>query len=344
MDKPLFSLIIPCHNPEKTIDKVFDSLTRQGIHNNELEIILVDDNSDNINYQQQIKEKYGFFNINFVKTNTNIHCPGNTRREGMKWINGKWLFFCDQDDFFEDNALYQIKNYIMEHQKKKIYVISTIMRGYNDKTNIAHTEFAHKQAWLHGKWYSMENLIIPYHINFKENLKTHEDIYFNSEVYAVLFKLGIEWDALDIYTYKWVDNPESLTRKPTNDRGYLFENFNDYFISASEPYWEEAVKTKNVIFVNQIMMTILHAYFYYESASYYEGPDNYKDIVQLIYQYIQNVMKDLQMTLDDIVNFVYADPIKYKLIYEECIIYSGVFIPKTSFRDFIYKVGNMNFE
>ena len=92
------------------------------------------------------------------------------------------------------------------------------------------------------------------------------------------------------------------------------------------------------------MMTMLHAYFYYESASYYEGPDNYKDIIQLIHQYIQNVIKDLQITLDDIVNFIYADPIKYKLVFEECVIYSGLFIPKTSFRDFVYKVGNMNFE
>ena len=306
MKKPLFSLIIPCHNPEKTIDRVFDSLTRQNICNDELEIILVDDNSDNTDYQQTIKEKYYFFNI-------------------------------------EDNVLFQIKNYIMENQKKTIYVISTIMRGYDDKTDTAHTEFAHKQAWLHGKWYSMENLIIPYNINFRENLVTHEDIYFNSKVYAVLFKLGIEWDTLNIYTYRWVDNPESLTRKPTNDRGYLFENFNDYLVSASEPYWEEAVKTQNEIFVNQLMMTILHAYFYYEAASYYEGPNSYKDIIQLIHQYIQNVIKDLQITLDDIVNFVYADPIKYKLVFEECVIYSGLFIPKTSFRDFVYKVGNMNF-
>jgi len=339
MKRPLFSLIIPCHNPDKTICRLFDSLTRQNFSKDELEIIVVDDNSDSLDYRNKILD-YDF-NVIFTETDTDKHCPGNTRRTGMPYVTGKWLFFCDQDDFFEDNVLPQIEQYINEHKDETIYVISTIMRSYNVEEDKFTQDFPHKQAWLHGKWYSMDNLIIPYNINFKKDLITHEDIYFNSSVYAVFFKLGIEWDTLDIYTYRWVDNPESLTRKPTNDRGYLFENFNDYLVSASEPYWEEAIKTQNVIFVNQLIMTILHAYFYYEAASYYEGPDNYKDIIKLIYQYIQNVIKDLQITLDDIVNFVYADPIKYRLVFEECILYSGLFIPKTSFRDFIYKVGNI---
>ena len=333
----LFSLIIPCHNPEKTIFRLFDSLTRQHIPSDDLEIIVVDDNSDNLEYREQIKQHYSF-NLRFVETSTDIHCPSNTRRKGMEFVTGDWVFFCDQDDYFEDNALAEVKKYILDSDHK-IYVISTIMKAYNEQTDKCHTEFAHKQAWIHGKWYSMKNLIIPYGINFKEDLVTHEDIYFNSFVLAILYQLDCDWDYFDLFTYRWVDNPESITRKPTNDRGYLFENFNDYLVAAGEPFWAVAKATGHPIFINQIMMTLLHAYFYYEAVSYYCGATDYVDIVEDIHNYIRRIVDELNFTLDDIVNFLYVDPYKYEAVKDDCACYSGQFIPKTSCRDFIYRVG-----
>lgn len=334
----LFSLIIPCHNPNQHyIKQLFDSLLKQNIEKEDLQIIIVDDNSDNLEYHNLIK-KYNL-NTEFVYTNVNIHCPGNTRREGMFHVKGQWVFFCDQDDFFEDNALIQIKNYINQHKQEKIYVISTNMRAYNEKTKECHHNFIHKPAWLHGKWYSMNNLIKPFNINFKKDLITHEDIYFNSTVLSKLYFLKKEMNCLDIFTYRWVDNPESLTRKPTNDRGYLFENFNDYLVAAGESYWEEATKYQDPICINQLIMTLLHAYFYYEAADFYEGPDDYQDIFEIIRQYSYNIQKDLKFTPQDIIDFVYVDPAKYDAVKEECDIFSGKFIPNISFRDFIYKLG-----
>ena len=335
-----FSLVIPCHNPEKTIFRLFNSLTRQRISNDDLEIIIVDDNSDDLGYREQLKSHFDFDMI-FTETDTNIHCPSNTRRKGMESVKGQWVFFCDQDDYFEDNILLKIKNYILSSDHK-IYAVSTIMRAYNEAKDECHTEFAHKQAWIHGKWYSMENLIVPYNINFRKDLVTHEDIYFNSCVLSTIYQLKKDLDYYDIYTYRWVDNPESITRKPTNDRGYLFENFNDYIISASEPYWEIAKISDDPVFINQVMMTLLHCYFYYESASYYEGATNYKDILVIIHNFIKRIIDELGYTLDDIVDFIYVDPYKYDGVRKDCVVYSGEFIPKTSCRDFIYKIGNLS--
>ena len=258
--KPFFSLIIPCHNPSKTIGRLFFSLQKQAIPNEDLEIIVVDDNSDSLDYWNTIKT-FGM-NVIFTATDVDIHCPGNTRREGMKYLHGQWLCFCDQDDFFEDTAFKSVRDYITSVTDHTIYVVSTIMRACKDDTYECHTDFVHKEAWLHGKWYSMENLIRPYGINFKKDLKTHEDIYFNSVVLSHLYDKAVNWDELNIYTYRWVDNKDSLTRRITDDRGYLFENFNDYITCASEPYWQGA-KERKYIFANQVIMTLLHAYFYY---------------------------------------------------------------------------------
>ncbi len=332
----MFSLIIPCHNPDKTIARLFDSLTRQSIAKDELEIIVVDDNSDSLAYRDIIK-RYNF-NVKFCETNEQLHCPGNTRQEGMKYVTHDWLCFCDQDDFFEDNAFSQVKTYIEENTSHTIYVVSTIMRAYDERTNSKYKEFVHKQAWLHGKFYSMKNIILPYKVQFKHDLKTHEDIYFNSLVLSHLFKLGRDWDYLDVHTYCWVDNPDSITRQPVNDRGYLFENFNDYLVCASDPYWEGAKDTNNIIFINQIIMTLLHAYFYYEFASYYYGATDYADIIILIRNYLLRMINELKMTPEYIIDFVYADPYKYDKVLEDCKIYCTNFIPKTSFRDFVFRL------
>lgn len=334
---PLFSLIIPCHNPEKTIFKLFDSLTRQCVPKKELEIIVVDDNSTSTDYWTQLKALYGLWNLVFVKTDTKVHCPGNTRREGMKYVRGEWLFFCDQDDYFEDNALAKVKEYI-ETRDKKMYVISTIMRTCDPVTDECKEVLAHKQAWLHGKWYSMKNLIIPYNVNFKKDLVTHEDIYFNSCVLNVLFYLETDWEYFDIYTYRWVDNPDSLTRRTRDDRGYLYENFQDYIDSASEPYIENAKEIGEPIFINQLIMTALHCYFYYEAASYYEGATKYADIIEMIRRYVWRLHDELNYSPEFIVDYVYASASRYDAVRRDCMIASGLFIPKTSFRDFIFRL------
>lgn len=332
--KPYFSLIIPYHNPKiNDVIRLFDSLYYQDINNDDLEIIVVDDNSDNKEEYQTIIKNTGL-NIIFVDTDTDIHCPGNTRRAGMNHINGDWLFFCDQDDYFEKHVLLVIMK-ILETFPKKPSILSTGMFSYNQEENKYSKNYSHKQAWLHGKFYNYNDFISKYDINFKKDLKTHEDVYFNSLCASKMKNPDKEIISIDIKTYRWVENPDSLTRKATNDRGYFFENFNDYIIAASEPFWNNEINPE--VANNQLMMTILHCYFYYEAASYYNGPYDFKDTLQYIIEYIKKLLNH-NYSSDDIVNYIYKDPIKYDLVMKDCEIIVGKFIPKTSFRDFIYRL------
>ena len=345
----MFNLIIPYHNPSiKEVDRLFRSLTRQCISYKIFKVIVVDDNSDNKKeYQKYISDNFISIgmDVEFVSTSTTIHCPGNTRRAGMDYLDpdAEWLCFCDQDDYFEDGAFANVIDYIKKNDSKEtpIYVVSTIMVSYNQEKNESTKEFKHEQAWLHGKFYNIPKLIKKYNINFKKDLITHEDVYFNSLIIAKIFELGVDFNYFDIITYRWVENPESLTRKEYNDRGYFYENFNDYVCAASEPYWEGAKDKTNLVFVNQVMMTILHCYFYYEAASYYNGPYEYKDVLNCIVILLKKAQEELNYDLDFIVDFLYEDPVKFSLVLENCELCSGKFICKTSLRDFIYKAGTM---
>jgi glycosyltransferase involved in cell wall biosynthesis len=336
--RPFFSLIIPCYNTGEKIRRVLDSLTRQGIDKDDLEIIIVDDNSTDKSFIE-IAKTYDF-NIIFTETHTTVHCPGNTRRQGMNCYTGKWLFFCDHDDYFEDHALPQVRDYILNCNHEPM-LVCTILHSYNEKTQTYTLKLARHVAWLHGKFYNVDKLIRPYYVNFKENLITHEDIYFNSLVLSHLYDMGMTYDYLDIPTYRWVEDETSITRSYHlhNTRPYMYDNFNDYIIAAGDPYWDKAIRDGNPFYINQLMMILLHSYFYYEAASYYNGPTEYKDVLNYIRNFLLRLLEDLDITLDSIVDYIYSDPLRFKQVQEECEISTNIFIPKTSFRDFVYRLG-----
>ena len=337
MSRPFFSLIIPIHNTtDEFITRLFDSIKFQAIDKEDLEIIVVDDASDN-GYDYRSKIDTYDLNVKYAETNTEIHCPGNTRRKGMELVTGEWLCFADQDDYFEDYALSSVKEFI-QTSDHTIYCLMSQFKQVDEPSGEVTASYSRKTAWLHGKWYNMDCLIKPFKINFKEDLASNEDLYFNCSVINTLITLGTDYDYLDKYTYRWVNNPDSISRKPTENRGYLFETFSDYLMATTEPYWESAIKTKDSERINQIMMTLLHAYFYYEAAVYNYNSNEYGDILQMICSLATRIMQAFNCTYLDIIKYVYADAERYNVVRDDCEVTCGNFITNTSFRDFMYRL------
>lgn len=94
------SIIIPCYNVEKYIDKCIESILNQKL--NDYEIILVDDSSTDNTYKK-IKEyetKYPF--IKTIKNKKNSGA-GFSRNQGLKIASGEYISFIDSDDYIDDN-------------------------------------------------------------------------------------------------------------------------------------------------------------------------------------------------------------------------------------------------
>ena len=328
-----FSLIIPCYNTAlKDLDRLLSSVTRQGICKDDLQVIIVDDGSTDTSFYAIADSYEDLLNIEIHVSDYEMHCPSNSRRFGMQFVKNEWVCFCDHDDFFEDNAFSIVRGII--EQTGEQYLVCTLMRSW-DEENDKYTVIDNQQAWLHGKFYNMKNLCAVKPINFKKDLISHEDIYFNSAVGSVLFSMNRDFLYHPIPTYRWVENPNSVSRRPRDDRGYMFENFNDYIIAASEPFFDGA-KSGDDMSLNQFLMTLLHAYFYYETASYHFGAKDFKDCLLYIRDFMQLIMTEFDMSSDDIVNYVYSDPARYNLVRRDCDLLCGDFIEKTSFRNFIY--------
>lgn len=100
MDK-LISIIIPCYNVEKYIDRCFDSLLSQTIGFDKLEIILIDDCSTDGTW-----DKLTAIEASYPESVMIIHCDengrqGRARNIGLQYASAPYIGFVDSDDWIE---------------------------------------------------------------------------------------------------------------------------------------------------------------------------------------------------------------------------------------------------
>ena len=77
---------------------MYKSMFEQNIDQNLIEVILIDDNSEQNSNIIFIKNK--FKNLRYFKNRRDLG-PGISRNIGIKKSKGKYVFFLDSDDFFK---------------------------------------------------------------------------------------------------------------------------------------------------------------------------------------------------------------------------------------------------
>lgn len=99
--KKLISIIIPCYNVEKYLDRCFSSLVKQTIGIENLELIFVDDASTDNTWSTLLAIESACPDSVLV-----IHCDenhhiGGARNAGMKYATADYVAFVDADDWVE---------------------------------------------------------------------------------------------------------------------------------------------------------------------------------------------------------------------------------------------------
>lgn len=123
---PLISVIVPIYNGEKFIDICVGSLLRQTI--NDIEIILVDDGSTDSSLQVCRKwEKLDSRVILIHQENAGVSAA---RNNGVNVANGKYIGFCDVDDWIDDDMYEILYNNIIKTDSM-ISIISLLVHKDN---------------------------------------------------------------------------------------------------------------------------------------------------------------------------------------------------------------------
>lgn len=101
MKKPLISVVIPCHNQEKYLEKCLLSITEGGI--SDYEIIAVDDGSTD--GTPEILSAFSKKCNRMRTVSLDGRGAGAARNLGMKYALGEFILFMDSDDYLERGAL-----------------------------------------------------------------------------------------------------------------------------------------------------------------------------------------------------------------------------------------------
>lgn len=99
----MISIIIPCFNGYRYIDRCLASLERQTYK--DFEVVVCDDCSTDDSFER-LKAYFSHSSLNntLIRNSKNVG-PGESRNKAIDASKGDFLMFCDCDDWYEDNAL-----------------------------------------------------------------------------------------------------------------------------------------------------------------------------------------------------------------------------------------------
>lgn len=120
-EQPLVSVIVPTRNTGKYIQKCLDSLISQTLKN--IEIIIVDDNSEE-NILNTVSDYCKDSRVVYYKLNYTSG-PGGARNKGLEMAQGKYIGFCDSDDWI-DIDYYQQAVHFMDISQSDMGMFSFI--------------------------------------------------------------------------------------------------------------------------------------------------------------------------------------------------------------------------
>lgn len=129
----LISVIVPVYNAEKTLPRCLDSLLNQGLSEEEMEVVCVDDGSED--GSKDVVRSYAGkpgAHVRLVENARNMGCPAS-RNRGIEEAQGEIITFCDADDYLVKGAYRAL---IDRHWSEKVDVLrftSRTMDAYSLK-------------------------------------------------------------------------------------------------------------------------------------------------------------------------------------------------------------------
>lgn len=203
------SVIVPIYNGSEYLRKCLDSLLKQTIESNQMEVLLVNDGSTD--ESEMICREYTRFYDNFkyfYKENEGLSA---TRNYGLRRAKGKYIAYLDCDDMYSDETLKNVCDFFDEHYSEIDEITIPIVRYKNGKTLPLHYRYKYETKTgiydLDKYPYVSQTTINIIVKNLKEdnilfdetpNFR-HEDQAYNNAVLMKKRKVGFVKDAEYMY-------------------------------------------------------------------------------------------------------------------------------------------------
>ena len=327
MNKPIISIIVPIYNSEKYLSRCIESLLLQTF--NEIEIICVIDGSkdDSLKICNEYEKKDSRI-ITIVQENQGQAVARNT---GLRHASGKYIQFCDPDDYYSlymceklynsilfsgaDLAVVGIK--IIYDQKNIIYGDREYYRiKYNGLTTVNEVVFRYIDSSVCNKIFN-KSIIDKFDINFPVGL-CYEDACFIFKY--LLVSTTIFFNVEPFYYYiRHKDSIMGMTFEKTDralDHVRILEDIKLFMINNN----------KNGLFQNDMFLWITVNYVQF--VFYYGIDSAYYTAVEIAY----NLLLDIPEI--NIMNCPYLNNMEIKKVlsikYNDIINLNNLFKPENN--------------
>lgn len=220
---PLFSVIVPVYNAEKTLTRCLDSLKCQG--EDSFEVLMVENGSTDAS--AAICQKYVREDKRFQLITMEANCgPSRARNAGLDVACGEYLAFVDSDDYVTEDYLSSLRAAFEADSPDVVFFgfQRVTIEGQNKGTNIPKIEptagyldlliSLTKQDVFGYTWVKVFRRDVLEGVRFPADLNLYEDEVFTCQVIACDRKVSIIPRALYYYT---VGNGLSLVGRTHQD-------------------------------------------------------------------------------------------------------------------------------
>ena len=238
----MLDIIIPQYmEDEHKIKDLLDSIENQkNIDFHDIHVTIINDAS-NVLLSNEFLMKYEKLNILYLRNDKNLG-PGLTRQRGIDMTDEPFIMFFDADDRLIDlNVLSKILDYLKKYNPD--YLVTNIMVEvyFDNQKSLRLRKREETFPWMHGKAYKRFYLK-DHNLRFHPHVRHLEDSYFTSCLLGTLSPKEIHY--LDIVSYLWKMNEQSLTRKKSK-YNYMVDIFDDFMSCARYVYdYLTSIKSK----------------------------------------------------------------------------------------------------
>ena len=251
MDKKV-SVIIPCYNIEKYIDRCLQSLEQQSMPMEEIEIILVDDNSTDGTWGrlQAYEEKYPE-SVMIIHNDVNIR-QGAIRNMALDYASAGYIAFIDGDDWISRDYLSKLYDKAVEYDCD--LVMCNAYRDFGDgrRIEIKKTELSVSRFICIDTPEKRKNIIVNETVGstawaklIRKNYLIENEIYFPEGI----FFEDIPWGALNnICVSRMYITNEFLYHYFINENSVVLKKDQTYYrdmLEANYYKWSE-IERRNV--------------------------------------------------------------------------------------------------
>ena len=236
------SVIIPCYNSGKWVERCVNSLLGQTMDSGEVELLLVDDGStdDTWDVLSALEQTHPAENIMIIQSEEHMG-PGGARNLALSYAGAPYVAMVDSDDWVEQDYLEKMYGVAADYACDIVCCNAyrdfgdgrKLPIGYHEKNGLSVIDTLEKrkaallQGCLKGRMLVRTQYLLEHQIFYPAGI-VYEDICWNALNYCYMERVYV----ISEYLYHYFVNPDSVVMKQQQD--YSHDMFETNYIKWNE--------------------------------------------------------------------------------------------------------------